>query len=177
MALLSMHNYPKAGPWLLAGIADGDLAQVSYHLEHGRLLQVGEPGKAGITLPITRLGDIAERGPVDRDINEQLRDGTPRGPFELVKPAVTPVPTYPMLWAHDAKRERMLVIEPDSEGRIKSASGKVLQSDIRKKARDIWETATRVHYNRDLRFNSQSLIVAMTDRRCIGGRAWAIGHI
>ena len=124
---------PKAGPWLLAGIADGDLAQVSYHLEHGRLLQVGEPGKAGITLPITRLGDIAERGPVDRDINEQLRDGTPRGPFELVKPAVTPVPTYPMLWAHDAKRERMLVIEPDSEGRIKSASGKVLQSDIRKK--------------------------------------------
>ena len=40
------------------------------------------------------------------------------------------------------------------------------------KAARIWGTATRAHYNRDLRFNSQSLIVAMTDRPCIGGRAW-----
>src|SRR5262249_19576681 len=28
------------------------------------------------------------------------------------------------------------------------------------------------HYNRDLRFTSQSLVVAMTPQRCIGGRAW-----
>ena len=163
---------PQVGPWPLAGIADGDLAQVSYHLEHGRLLQVGEPGKADITLPITRLGDIAERGTVDRDINEQLRDGTLRGPFELIKPAVSPVPTYPMLWAHDAKLERSLIVKPDSEGRIKAASGKMTEDRITDKAAQIWVTATRTHYNRDLRFNSQSLIVAMTNRPCIGGRAW-----
>ncbi len=30
----------------------------------------------------------------------------------------------------------------------------------------------RAHYNRDLQFNAQSIIVAMTERRCIGGRAW-----
>ena len=40
------------------------------------------------------------------------------------------------------------------------------------KAASVWETATRVHYNRDLRFNSQSLIVAFTERPCIGGAAW-----
>ena len=39
-------------------------------------------------------------------------------------------------------------------------------------AADIWATATRAHYNRDLRFNSQSLIVAMTGRPSIGGQAW-----
>ena len=77
-----------------------------------------------------------------------------------------------MLWAHDAKKERRLVLKPDSEGRIKPASGKMTEDRITDKAAQIWVTATRVHYNRDLRFNSQSLIVAMTNRPCIGGRAW-----
>jgi hypothetical protein len=35
-----------------------------------------------------------------------------------------------------------------------------------------WATAARAHYNRDLRFTSQSIIVAMTPTRSIGGRAW-----
>ena len=77
-----------------------------------------------------------------------------------------------MLWAHAAKRERRLVVDPDSEGRLKAAWGKVTQDDLKEKAASVWGTATRTHYNRDLRFNSQSLIVAMTDRPCIGGRAW-----
>ncbi len=39
-------------------------------------------------------------------------------------------------------------------------------------AADVWTTATRAHYNGDLQFNAQSLVVAMTERKCIGGRAW-----
>jgi hypothetical protein len=35
-----------------------------------------------------------------------------------------------------------------------------------------WATAARAHYNRDLRFTSQSLTVAITPVRAIGGRAW-----
>ena len=77
-----------------------------------------------------------------------------------------------MLWAHEAERERKLVVEPDSEARIKSPSGGVTQDELRARAARIWGTATRAHYNRDLRFNSQSLIVAMTERPCIGGMAW-----
>ena len=46
------------------------------------------------------------------------------------------------------------------------------QAGLQEKATSIWEKASRAHYNRDLRFNSQSLIVAMTERPCIGGRAW-----
>ena len=46
------------------------------------------------------------------------------------------------------------------------------EDDLRQNALRIWATATRAHYNRDLRFNSQSLIVAMTERKCLGGRAW-----
>ncbi len=76
---------------------------------------------------------------------------------------------------HDAKRERRLVVTPDSEGQIKSWPND--QESIDEKAAMVWRTATHVHYNRDLRFNSQSLIVAMTERKCIRRHGLAIGHL
>ena len=115
------------------------------------------------------------------------------------------MPTHPVIWAHNAKSERNLIIEPDSEGQIKTVSPKYrshiesqarrqhgyvaeslddrmksvvadrvqeAEEKLRQNALRIWATATRVHYNRDLQFNSQSLIVAMTERKCLGGRAW-----
>ena len=163
---------PASGPWPLVGIVDADLAQVAWNLERGAFVLVGLPKTETISLPIAPIGSIAGRGPYDLDIYWNQSDGTPRGPFDLVRPAVSPVPTYPMLWAHAAKKERRVVLKPDSEGRIKPASGKMTEDRITDKAAQIWVTATRAHYNRDLRFNSQSLIVAMTNRPCIGGRAW-----
>ena len=163
---------PESGPWPLAGILDGDLTQTAWNLERGMLVPLGQPGGAGIELSIVPIGQIAGRGPYHADVYWDQPDGTPRGPFELIKPAVSRAPTYPMLWAHAAKVERSLVVNPDSEGRIKGASGRVTETQITEKAARVWDTATRAHYNRDLRFNSQSLIVAMTDRPCIRGRAW-----
>jgi len=163
---------PESGPWPLVGIRDEELAQVAWNLERGTLVPLGQPNLASVDVPITAIEQIGGRGPYHADIYWDQADGTPRGPFELIKPAVSPAPTYPMLWAHAAKRERKLVVDPDSEGRIKAASGKVTQDDLTEKAASVWGTATRAHYNRDLRFNSQSLIVAMTDRPCIGGEAW-----
>ena len=171
LSLTPRYPYLDLGRWRVLPTGD-DLAKAASDLEHGRLLQVGQPSAPHLDLPITRLAKLADRGPVDRDITEQTRDGSPRGPFELIKPAVSSAPTYPMLWAHDATRERRLVVNPDSEGHIKSASGGVTQDELMEKAARIWRTATRAHYNRDLRFNSQSLIVAMTEQPSIGGRAW-----
>ena len=163
---------PESGPWPLVGILDGELAQVAWNLERGTLLPIGLPSADSFELPVVPIGQIAGRGPYHADIYWNQPDGTPRGPFELIKPAVSPAPTYPMLWAHAAKRERRLVVEPDSEGEIKSAPEEVPQAELAIKAARIWKTATRVHYNRDLQFNSQSLIVAMTEYPCIGGMAW-----
>ena len=163
---------PDSGPWPMAGIADAELAKAAYQLQRGTLIQVGQPTAKGLSLPVTHIANVAGRGPVDRDITEQTRDDKPRGPFELIKPVVSSTPTYPMLWAHENTRERKLIVEPDSEGEIKRPSGGVTQEEVRRRAARIWGTATRVHYNRDLRFNSQSLIVAMTERPCIGGMAW-----
>ena len=163
---------PESGPWPLVGIRDAEVAHVAWTLERGALVQLGLPGREPLKLPIVPIRKIGGRGPYHADINWNNQDGTPRGPFELIKPAVSPAPTYPMLWAHKAKQERRLVVYPDSEGRIKPPFGKMTKDRIMDKAAQILVTATRAHYNRDLRFNSQSLIVAMTDRPCIGGRAW-----
>ena len=157
-------SLPKTGPWPLVGIADMDLAQFAHALLDGKLVQPGQPGVPAIDISVALMGTVAGRGPVHRDIDEDNYDGTPRGPFRRYQPPVTPVPMYPMLWAHDRRRERQLVVVPDAEGQIKAGM------DAR--ATRIWATATRVHYNCDLRFNSQSLIVAMTEHRCIGGTAW-----
>ncbi len=163
---------PKSGPWPLAGISDGDLAKTAYHLERGSLLQLGRPNAGPVELSVVPIGTFAERGPVHRDINGNNSDGTPRGPFKIESLEANREPSYPVLWAHDAKRERKLIVEPDSHGEIRPASGRLTADDLQEKATDIKETATRAHYSLDLRFNSQSLIVVMTERPAIGGRAW-----
>lgn len=163
---------PESGPWPLVGILDYEIAQAAWNLERGSLILLGLPGSGAIEMPIKPIGEIADRGSYHADIYWDQADGSPRGPFELIKPAVSAAPSYPMLWAHDARRERRLIVEPDSEGRIKAASGRVSQAGLREKAARIWTTANRAHYNRDLQFNSQSLVVATTERPCIGGRAW-----
>ncbi len=162
---------PDDGPWPLVGIADVELAQIAYRLAHGRLASIGQATTSHTEIPVAPVGEIAERGPVHRDIDRDERDGTVRGPFERRK-ITSGAPTYPMLWAHDAKKERRLVVEPDYEGQIKAVGARFDQQAVNEKAARIQSTATRAHYNCDLQFNSQSLIVAMTERPCIGGTAW-----
>ena len=49
-----------------------------------------------------------------------------------------------------------LIVKPESEG----------------EANKVWATASRVHVNQDFRFNSQPMMVAITEDRSLGGRAW-----
>ena len=146
-------------PWPLAGIADFSLAQFAHLLGQGRLPSRQADGSA-YQIPIARIDAIANVGPVHRLIGSPTKK--PRGAF-WIRARETAAPTWPVLWAHDAKRERRLLIKPDKEGQPAKS--------IEEAAR-IWATATRAHYNSDLRFNSQSLVVAMTEQECIGGTAW-----
>ena len=161
---------PTQGPWPVVGIADGTLAQYAFALEQGDLLQLGRPAAAPISIDVVPIAWFAEPGPYHMNINWNKADGTPQGPFEVIRPAEHAVPTHPILWAHNAKAERQLVVEPDAEGRIKDWPRD--QDLIDGKAEEIANTATRVHYNRDLQFNAQSTIVTMTEHDVIGGRAW-----
>ncbi len=115
------------------------------------------------TIPVTPLGCLGERGLLDRDIGNR-NDGKPpfRGPFKIVP--VQGVPSYPILWGHDAERERRMIVEPDSEGEVRP--------DGEDRAVAAWRTATRLHFNRDFQLNSQSLAACLTPERALGGTAW-----
>ena len=89
-------------------------------------------------------------------------NGKANGPFDVIPHRQAPA--YPILWRHSAARERRLTVEPDREGRVRP--------DRDEKALDVWNTATRLHFNRDFRLNSQSLAACLTPERSIGGRAW-----
>ena len=150
-----------------AGVRSASVAEAARTLEAGILLLPRSP--AAVELPIVRLGTIAERGLVDRDIN----GGFPshgdtelaRGPFVVRAIRSGEVPTWPMLWAHDANRERQLVVLPDRCGDPRP--------DDEDRAADRWNTsASRLHSNRDFQLNSQSLAMCLTPEKCLGGRAW-----
>ena len=115
------------------------------------------------TIPVTPLGRLGERGLLDRDIGNR-NDGKPpfRGPFKIVP--VQGVPSYPILWGHDAERERRMIVEPDSEGEVRP--------DGEDRAVTAWRTATQLHFTLDFRLNSQSLAACLTPERALGGRAW-----
>ena len=130
-------------------------------------------------IPMTALRELGARGLLDRDINgieknarrhreawgndSNRGDDVFRGPFDIVSLS-TDTPTYPALWGHDSGRERTLVVQPDSEGQVRER--------CQDRAYDVWQTATRLHFNRDFRLNSQSLAACLTPTFALGGRAW-----
>ena len=119
----------------------------------------------GYTAPLVTipLGTIGKRGLVHRDISGKTSDGASRGPFDIIP--IQGVPQYPVLWSHDAERERGLVVSPDSEGEVRP------NCDAR--AVEVWNaTASRLHFNLDFRINSQSLTACLTPTKAIGGTAW-----
>ena len=118
-----------------------------------------------LPIPITRLANVGTRGLYHMDISgtETNERGIPRGPFDVI-PIRSSAADYPMLWSHDARRERHLLVDPDAEGRVRPRCNE--------KAVRVWETATRLHFNRDYRLNSQSLAACITPERSIGGHAW-----
>jgi hypothetical protein len=90
----------------LGRIADLSLAQSAYQLadEH-RLWLPGMDKSQAIGIPVITVAAIGETGPIHRDINGKNPDGSIRGPFSIKDAKAGSVPTYPALWAHDAKRD------------------------------------------------------------------------
>ena len=163
---------PSEGPWQIVGISDITLAQTAFQLSRGRLWIEGMVGTDLIEIPMATIGDVSSIGPHDLDITGSAikADGLPQGPFEKIE-GNPQGSAYPCLWNHESTQERGLVVSPDSHCRIRKVKGRV-PAKLQERAAERWETASRVHYNRDLRFNSQSIIVATTEQPSLGGRAW-----
>jgi hypothetical protein len=162
---------PVDGPWPLSRVLDAAVAQTAYQLERGHLWLPGEV--APMALPMSRLADVGNVGPLHRDINGIEGGGKVlRGPFDIADLSPNEEPTYPALWSHDADRERCLVVGPDSQGIVRQGRSSAEETAVREKAARIWATASRCHFNYDFQFNSQSTAAVLTERPAIGGRAW-----
>ncbi len=150
-----------------AGTRSTSVIEVARKLEAGILRLPRNP--TAVKLSMVPLGTVAERGLVHRDINggptDRNKTGPPQGPFVVRAVGSGEVPTYPMLWAHSANRERTFIVKPDSCGDPRP--------NDEARASERWNgAASRLHANLDFRLNSQSLAMCFTPDKCLGGRAW-----
>lgn len=164
---------PDDGPWNLARIKDAALAQAAYQIASCGLIWLpGMTKTSAVPVSITTVSGIGQVGPVHRDINGNTPDGGIRGPFQIEDLKTKAAPTYPVLWSHDANRERCMEFEADSEGVIRQGASPAEDINVRNKADRIWATASYCHFNADFRFNSQSTAMQFTGKKTIGGSAW-----
>ncbi len=164
---------PPSGGWNPTRIADLSLAQAAYQLgTKGRVWLPGVPRAHAVVLPITHVGKIGNLGPYHADINGTTATGGIRGPFEVAPVAPGGTPTYPVLWAHEAERERTMVFEADCEGRPRHAKARDERLMVEFKVKKVWSAASHAHYNQNFQFNSQATAWQFTRRKTIGGRAW-----
>ena len=146
-------------PWPAVGIADFSVAQSAYQLAKGTVWLPQMQEQDTLRVSMSALQAMCQIGITDINI---VGHGS-RTAFNRVTPP-SATPTYPMLWSHDAQREKRMVVAPDSEGRVKLGR--------ESRAGDIWNARSHAHHSRDFRFNSQPLAVAFTETQTIGGRAW-----
>jgi hypothetical protein len=165
---------PKSGVWNLARISDLSLAQTAYQFtkEKRCWLPTMKKKDAFQIEIITAAGLKAKIGPYHADINYSNADGSVRGPFEIKPMTEGEIPTYPVLWAHEAESEKTISFDGDSEGLPKNDADPEVQNIIDKKVESVWDTASYCHFNQNFRFTSQPTGMQFTPRKTIGGRAW-----
>ncbi len=154
-------NFFRSDGWNGLGVREATLAIFMKSLERRSLLlprmQVAEP------IPVCALDHIGNRGIYHLDIDGTTSAGGARGPFDIEP--LSALPEYPILKAHNTRRERQLIVEPDGQGRSRTG--------CRERAAKLWhEGASRLHYTLDFQLNSQALAACLTESSSLGGTAW-----
>jgi hypothetical protein len=159
--------------WNPSRIADFSLAQSAYQMaSNKRIWFPAMQESEAISLPIITVQMLGEIGPYHADINFKPSDGGIRGPFVIADVQENSAPTYPVLWTHDATREKTLMFEAESEAQPRQAKSGKEKAILDHKVAAIWATASHCHFNQNFQFNSQPTAMQFTERRTIGGRAW-----
>ena len=114
-----------------------------------------------IPLPITHLKNLGTTGHGHSSIQRSKRDH--RRPFNLQDPRDGKTP-FPVLWGHKNTNETRLIVYPDRYGQPRPGK--------EGRASELWEEATRLHFNITFRFTSQPLAACLTPEPVLGGRSW-----
>lgn len=146
--------------WSTVRIRNLDLLLAAESLSNGELNlpQHRHP----IPVPIALLGEISQTGPLHRDMAGSSQDPI-RGPFTRHDGADEGT-EWPFLWNRNAKKQKSLLTEPDSHGRIKPGR--------RDEAFRVWDRVSHLHISNECGFGSNSTCATYTERKSAGGRAW-----
>ena len=139
--------------WEAVRIKEMALIQSAHRLANGEMWL---PTQATpLEISICLVSDIAKVSASHRDIFEKGQ----RGAFDIEK-GYTDTDLYPGLWNVNAPIQRAMVVEPDCH--------LITRPNRHKKAQIILSHSGRVHFNVDMRFNSNSLGVLFTKKPAIG---------
>ena len=151
-------------PWSPLGVVNEDLSAAAEALKEGVI--VGNGGHK-LPVPMTTLGELFSVGPTHHLIGHlvgndpigafqfhELGDGSARG-------------SNLSLWAADSVEQIRLKVKPTHKGYGPVGVG----SPEKRKEMKSW--ASTLFYARNMRWTSQKLLAATTERKAMGGRAWA----
>ena len=142
---------PRGDIWSMSRVLDPTLVQTVAELRKGRLHI--EDGEEVVRLPIAALGDISRVGLTGYETARIL--GTQAAPGAAA---------FPSLRGHDCKTQRTLEIPAPDELHLQPAY------EGRRESLD--RTISRLHFNDNFRYNSQSTSALTTTEPSIGGRGW-----
>ena len=142
---------PRDDIWSMSRVLDPALVQAMDELRKGRL-HVGD-GDEMATLPIAALGDIARVGMNGYETARML--GTRAAPESKA---------FPSLRGHDCETQRTLEIPAPDELH--------LQPEYERHRKSLDRTISRLHFNNNFRYNSQSTSALTTTEPSIGGQGW-----
>ena len=145
--------------WMAAAGSDHLLLQTAWQLAHGKLWF---DWHSSFDVPITTIGAIGERGPLDLDIMGHDTKAY-RGPFNILQKSKSCI--YPVIWGNHNSIQTRMIIESDKEAEPRP-------SETKERIEKVLDTASRVHINRGLDTSSQSLLISYLEKPTLGGRAW-----
>ena len=139
--------------WPVSRVKDMVAIQAAYHLAKG-WIQFPRQTSA-IQFPFCSTSEIATLGAGPKD----MYGGGGRGAFDVLKGCPESA-QYPGLWHVDGNSQRAMVVRPDSHARPRPNAEETVQR--------ILKLNSRVHYNLELRFNANSLLVMFTEQKTLG---------
>ena len=155
------------GTWMPLGVTRMDLALAADALTRGQLVGLGSLTEP-IDLPVamTQLDQVFTVGPT-HDLIGHPAGGDGRGAFAFH--AVTKRDDADgelrSLWDAQSREQRRLVIQPTHK-----AFGFI--GDLNKLQTRMYKFRGTLHYARNMRWTSQSLLAATTANNVMGGRSW-----
>ena len=155
---------PQPGfPWFAAGIRNRHLATVFTGLLDGQLYSLESGASRDLPLPFTTLDRVVNIGPTHHLVGHIAGAGETIGAFTFTPLRPGDYPTYPSLWSADGGRQQSITTQPTHEGNPMNDPEQM---------RQMLAQRSDLFISRNLRFTSQALAAARTERLMMGGSTW-----